>query len=65
MEADFLHEFFSKIVLIEKLKETRVFTGFSRITPNRGSLEDRKKLLSNKLVKWLPAYQVQWGRNLP
>jgi len=57
-EADYLYKYFSKIVLIEKLKETRVFTGFSRITPNRGSLEDRKKLLSNKPVKWLPAYQV-------
>lgn len=57
-ESDYLNNYFSKIVLIEKLKETRVFTGFSRITPNRGSLEDRKSLLSNKRVNWLPAYQV-------
>lgn len=57
--SEFLEEYFSNIVLIEKLKETRVFTGFSRIIPNRGSLEERKKLLSNKPVKWLPAYQVQ------
>lgn len=57
-DSDFLYKFFSKVVLIEKLKETRVFTGFSRITPNKGSLEERKELLSNKPVKWLPAYQV-------
>jgi hypothetical protein len=58
IDSFYLKENFSNIVLIEKLRETRVFTGFSRITPNRGSLEDRKKLLSNKPVKWLPAYQV-------
>ncbi len=58
-DAHYLEMYFSKIILIEKLKETRVFTGFSRIIPNRGSLEERKKLLSNDLVKWLPAYQVQ------
>jgi len=57
-EADYLKSFFSNIVLIEKLKETRVFTGFSRITANSSDLELRKKLLSNKPVKWLPAYQV-------
>lgn len=53
-----LEDFFSSIVLIEKLKETRVFTGFSRVTSNASDLESRKKLLSNKPVKWLPAYQV-------
>ena len=58
-DSEYLKKYFSKLVLIEKLKETRVFTGFSRITPNRGSLEERKELLSNKPVKWLPAYQVQ------
>ncbi|HKJ32212.1 MAG TPA: DUF1998 domain-containing protein [Balneolales bacterium] len=58
-DADYLRNYFSNIVLIEKLIETRVFTGFSRITPNRGSLEERKEMLSNKPVKWLPAYQVQ------
>lgn len=56
--CDELKNYFSNIVLIEKLKETRVFTGFSRITPNRGDLKERKELLSNKPVKWLPAYQV-------
>ncbi len=56
--AEYLKKYFSNVVLIEKLKETRVFTGFSRITPNRGNLEERKKLLSNNIVKWLPAYQV-------
>lgn len=54
----YLENLFSNVVLIEKLSETRVFTGFSRITPNIGSLEERKKLLSNNKVKWLPAHQV-------
>lgn len=53
-----VEDFFSSVVLIEKLKETRVFTGFSRITSNASDLESRKQLLSNKPVKWLPAYQV-------
>jgi hypothetical protein len=53
-----IQDFFSNIVLIEKLKETRVFTGFSRITANSSDLESRKQLLSNRSVKWLPAYQV-------
>jgi len=55
---DFLEKYFSKTVLIEKLKETRVFTGFSRINPVSGDLEENKKMLSNDSVKWLPAYQV-------
>ncbi|MEX2410728.1 MAG: DUF1998 domain-containing protein [Candidatus Paceibacterota bacterium] len=57
-EAEYLQEYFSNIILIEKLKETRVFTGFSRIIPGITDLNERKKLLSNKPVKWLPGYQV-------
>ena len=57
-DHDYLREYFSNIILIEKLKETRVFTGFSRITADNSSLEERKKLLSNEPVKWLPANQV-------
>lgn len=55
---NFLEKYFSKVVLIEKLKETRVFTGFSRINPDSGDLKENKKLLSNKEVTWLPAYRV-------
>jgi len=59
VDSEFLKKYFSNIVLIEKLKETQVFTGFSRITPVRASLENQKALLSSNPVKWLPAYQVQ------
>jgi hypothetical protein len=55
---NYLEEFFDKVVLIEKLKETRVFTGFSRISPVSGDLEKNKKMLSSKDVNWLPAHQT-------
>ena len=41
--------------MIEKLKETRVFKGFSRINPNN---KIKKEELSNSTVNWLPAVQV-------
>ena len=43
------------MVLVEKLKETRVFKGFSRINPSN---KIDKRELSNKPVKWLPAVEV-------
>jgi len=50
-----LEKYFDSVVLIEKLKETKVFKGFSRINPmNRIN----KKDLSNKQVTWLPAVEV-------
>lgn len=55
---EFLETYFDKVVLVEKLKETRVFTGFSRINPGKGDLEEKKKQLSTGKIKWLPAYQV-------
>ncbi len=51
----FLNRFFDCVVLIEKLKETRVFKGFSRINPNN---KIDKKELSKEIVTWLPAVQV-------
>ena len=54
-EQSFLNKFFDCVVLIEKLKETRVFKGFSRINPNN---KIDKKELSNEIVTWLPAVQV-------
>lgn len=54
-EQDILEKYFDCVVLIEKLKETRVFKGFSRINPMNPS---NKKELSNKPVKWLPAVEV-------
>ncbi|MFW5872575.1 MAG: DrmB family protein, partial [bacterium] len=54
-DASFLKKYFEKVVLVEKLKETRVFRSFARINPNN---RIDKSELSSKPVKWLPAYQV-------
>lgn len=50
-----LEKYFDCVVLIEKLKETRVFKGFSRINPMN---KINKKELSNQPVNWLPAVEV-------
>ena len=55
IEKDLLEKYFENVVLVEKLKETRVFKGFSRINPNN---RIDKKDLSNEPVKWLPAVEV-------
>jgi hypothetical protein len=55
-EKDLLEKYFENVVLVEKLKETRVFKGFSRINPSN-SLKDKSEL-SNEPVKWLPAVEV-------
>jgi len=55
---DFLNTFFESVVLIEKLKETRVFTGFSRIVPDKSDKINKMQQLSSKPVTWLPAYEV-------
>jgi len=54
-DANQLAQFFECVVLVEKLKETRVFRGFSRINPN---IKLRTEELSNEPVKWLPAVEV-------
>lgn len=54
-EKDFLEKFFENVVLVERLKETRVFKGFSRINPNN---KIKKEELSNEPVTWLPAVEV-------
>lgn len=55
-------EWFDRISLVDKLRETRAFTGFARIFPEGDfSLEDRISLLwrtSPKVDDWLPAYVV-------
>lgn len=45
-------------VLINKLRETRAFVGFSRIFPqDAGDLKSyRENLLLDKKTNWLPAY---------
>lgn len=55
LEKDFLEKYFECVVLIEKLKETRVFRSFARINPgNRVDIDE----LSNEKVNWLPATEV-------
>ncbi len=56
--ADFLNKYFESVVLVEKLKETRVFTGFSRIVPDKSDTLKKMQQLSAKPVTWLPAYEV-------
>lgn len=56
--SDFLNTYFESAVLIEKLKETRVFTGFSRIVPDKSDRLNKMQQLSSKPVTWLPAYEV-------
>lgn len=53
----FMKDYFSGISIVKKLKETRVFTGFSRIMP-RGELDLSFSKLSNDPVDWLPAIEV-------
>lgn len=55
IEKDFLEKYFENVVLVERLKETRVFKGFSRINPNN---KIKKEELSNEPVTWLPAVEV-------
>ena len=52
---------FSEISLVDRLKETRVFTGFSRVTRKQNEM-DFTNMLFKKVPapheKWLPAYSV-------
>ena len=58
VESELLEEHFETVVLIERLKETRVFTGFSRITPDNSDRQGKMRQLSREPVNWLPAYEV-------
>jgi Domain of unknown function (DUF1998) len=58
-----LTQYFSRINLVDRLKETRAFTGFTRVFPeNSQSLDDRKGMLWRSPdpngETWLPAYVV-------
>lgn len=55
-----LREYIDRIVLVEKLAETRALTGFSRITPPPYREFDRQDQtqLSLKAKPWLPATRV-------
>ena len=56
-------DFFDKILLVKKLRETRVFTGFSRVfSENDQTVYQKQKLLRKDHMdnneKWLPAITV-------
>lgn len=61
-------KYFSRIVLVSKLRETRVFGGFSRIFSEREiSVDERKQMLWNEVPEgssaWLPA-NVVYGEGI-
>jgi hypothetical protein len=59
-----IQDFFKSITLVKKLRETRAFLGFSRVQPDSGTnFTDKKNMLSNKEVSWLPAIVV-YGEGL-
>jgi hypothetical protein len=59
--ADDIAQFFSRITLIDKLRETRALYGFTRVNPETNrSLGELKSFLRRKAsnASWLPAYVV-------
>jgi hypothetical protein len=59
IDGEVLNENFDSIVLLEKMRETIVFTGFTRLNPeNNLSQNDRIAMLSDSEVDWLPANVV-------
>ena len=55
-----VNNYFQRISLLEKLRETRAFVGFSRIFPESSlSVEAQRKLFSSKYLDWLPAIIVR------
>lgn len=55
--SDYLYvvrDYFSEVVLIPRLRETRALVGFSRVIPYDGDLS-RLAALSQKELSWLPA----------
>lgn len=57
-----ISRFFSNIMLIDKLRETRVLSGFSRVyAENDLTISQKKEMLwkdKSKIYSWLPAYIV-------
>jgi hypothetical protein len=58
-----ISNYFARVMLVKKLRETRALAGFTRIFPQNGlTLEQRKSLLSREPMRgsnsWLPAYIV-------
>lgn len=55
---DWFAKFFASVVLVRKLRETRVLTGFSRIIPVE-ALEGPPAALSLHPKRWLPGFSVR------
>lgn len=51
--------FISDIVLVTKLRETRVLTGFSRIVPTSSGEEKVSMKKAGRAINWLPATEVR------
>lgn len=59
IDFDVLNKNFESIVLLEKMRETIAFTGFTRLNPeNKLTQNDRIAMLSDSNVDWLPANVV-------
>src|SRR5205823_3912415 len=56
--AAWFEQFFEKVVLIKKLRETRVLTGFSRLIPPE-ALDGPPASLSLRPKRWLPGFSVR------
>ncbi|MFH0985183.1 MAG: DUF1998 domain-containing protein [Candidatus Omnitrophota bacterium] len=61
--GDLMKRYFESIMLVDKLRETRVLAGFSRIfAENEQTLEQQRSLLwrdpENEANNWLPGYKV-------
>ena len=55
-----VNNYFQRISLLEKLRETRAFVGFSRIFPESSlSVDAQRKLFSSRHLDWLPAIIVR------
>jgi hypothetical protein len=56
-----IQEYFKSISLIQKLRETRAFVGFSRVLPEDGRTLNQKKkdLHLGRKINWLPAIVVK------
>ncbi|MBN2909535.1 DUF1998 domain-containing protein [Polycladomyces sp. WAk] len=58
-ESD-VSQYFKQVSLVHKLKETRVFIGFTRLEPpDNNDVISRKFELAKKPLDWLPAVQVR------
>lgn len=63
-----ISRYFSNVMLVHRLRETRVFAGFTRVyAENEQDLDDRKRLLRRRLPDgehdWLPA-SVVYGEGI-